>query len=82
MLDPELLKLLCCPETYQPLHLADACVLDLLNQKVRTGTLSARSGRKISEPLTGGLVRADGKLLYPIRKEIPVMLIEEAIPLA
>jgi uncharacterized protein YbaR (Trm112 family) len=28
------------------------------------------------------LVRADGKFIYPIRQEIPIMLIDEAIPLA
>jgi uncharacterized protein YbaR (Trm112 family) len=81
MLDPELLKLLCCPETYQPLHLADSALLEQLNQKVLAGALSTRGGRKISEPLAGGLVRADGQLLYPIRKQIPVLLIEEGIPL-
>jgi uncharacterized protein YbaR (Trm112 family) len=81
MLDPELLKLLCCPETYQPLHLADSALLEQLNQKLLAGTLSTRGGRKISEPLAAGLVRADGQLLYPIRKQIPVLLIEEGIPL-
>jgi uncharacterized protein YbaR (Trm112 family) len=34
------------------------------------------------EKLEGGLVRADGKVLYPMRGEIPVMLIDEAIPLS
>jgi uncharacterized protein YbaR (Trm112 family) len=29
----------------------------------------------------GGLVRADNKILYPIREDIPVMLIDEGIPL-
>ena len=31
--------------------------------------------------LEGGLLRADGKVVYPIRNGIPVMLIDEAIPL-
>ena len=56
MLDPELLKLLCCPETYQSLQLADAALLDQLNQKVRAGKATNRGGRTISEPLTAGLV--------------------------
>jgi uncharacterized protein YbaR (Trm112 family) len=33
------------------------------------------------EPLDGGLIRGDRKMLYPIREDIPVMLIEEGIPL-
>jgi uncharacterized protein YbaR (Trm112 family) len=28
------------------------------------------------------LIRADGKILYPIRRNIPVMLVDEGIPLA
>ena len=81
MLDPELLKLLCCPDTYQPLQLAAATVLERLNQNVLTGNVKTRGGRTISEPLTAGLLRADGKVLYPIRKQIPVLLIDEGIPL-
>jgi len=35
----------------------------------------------VSEKLDGGLIRADRKILYPIREDIPVMLIEEGIPI-
>jgi uncharacterized protein len=35
----------------------------------------------VTELLDGGLVRSDRKILYPIREDIPVMLIEEGIPL-
>jgi uncharacterized protein YbaR (Trm112 family) len=31
--------------------------------------------------MNGGLIREDGKYLYPIRKDIPIMLIDEALPL-
>ena len=79
MLDPELLSLLCCPETHQELRLAEPALLGKLNQQVSAGELRNRAGRKVSEKLTGGLVRADGKLFYPIRNHIPVMLIDEAI---
>jgi uncharacterized protein YbaR (Trm112 family) len=34
----------------------------------------------VSEKLDGGLLRADRKILYPVREDIPVMLIEEGIP--
>jgi uncharacterized protein YbaR (Trm112 family) len=81
MIDPELLNLICCPETHQGLCLADSALLDELNQKVLARSLVNRGGRFVSELLSGGLVRADGKLLYPIRNNIPVMLVEEGIPL-
>jgi uncharacterized protein len=35
----------------------------------------------VSGELDGGLIRSDRKILYPIRDHIPVMLIEEGIPL-
>jgi uncharacterized protein len=82
MVEPELLRLLCCPETHQELRLADSALLEDLNRKILAGGLRNRTGRLVSEKLAAGLVRADAKLLYPIRNNIPVMLIDEGIPLA
>jgi uncharacterized protein YbaR (Trm112 family) len=82
MIDPELLNILCCPETHQDLKEADPAVVNGLNQQIDAGTLKTRSGKPVAEKLDGGLVRADGKFLYPVRQNIPVMLIDEAIPLS
>ncbi|MBL8075768.1 MAG: hypothetical protein JNL29_15485, partial [Nitrospira sp.] len=46
------------------------------------GGLKNKGNRQVTEPFQGGLVREDGTLLYPVRDNIPVMLIEEGIPLA
>ena len=81
MIEPELLSLLCCPETHQDLRPAERALLDRLNAQITAGSLKNRAGHVISEKLDGGLVRADGRFLYPIRQDIPVMLINEAIPL-
>ena len=35
----------------------------------------------MKEQIEAGLVREDGRILYPVRDDIPVMLIDEAIPL-
>jgi uncharacterized protein YbaR (Trm112 family) len=82
MIDPELLKILCCPETHQDLRLAEPAVIEKLNQQVSAGALKNRTGQPVQEKIDGGLVRADGKYLYPIRRKIPVMLVDEGIPLA
>lgn len=82
MIDPELLNVLCCPETRQPLVFAEAGLVARLNQQVAAGQLSNRAGRLVEQPFDHGLVRADGKFLYPIREDIPVLLIDEAIPLS
>jgi uncharacterized protein YbaR (Trm112 family) len=81
MLDPELLAILVCPETREPVHLADAALLDRINQAVSAGELRTRSGELLKDQIQAGLVREDGLVLYPVKDDIPVMLIDEAIPL-
>ena len=82
MIDPALVSLLCCPESHQDLRLAGAALLDQLNRQIAAGSLRNRGGKVVGEKLDEGLVRADGKWLYPVRQDIPVMLLHEAIPLA
>ena len=81
MLDAETLSLLRCPETHQTLRPADPQLLTRLNQEIAAGNLKNRAGHLLERPLENGLVRADTKVLYPIRHNIPVMLVDEAIPL-
>jgi uncharacterized protein YbaR (Trm112 family) len=82
MIDPELLKIMCCPETHQPIALAEPSLIENLNRQIATGQLKNRAGQLVKEKIDGGLVREDKKFLYPIRDDIPIMLIDEAIPLA
>ena len=81
MISNELLSILCCPETKQDLKPADASLIAELNQKIEKSELKTRSGKTITQVIEGGLVRADRKYLYAIRNDIPIMLIDEAIPL-
>ena len=80
MVDDALLKILCCPETHQELRMADARLVESLNRKISAGLLKNRAGQPVTETLSGGLVRSDGKFLYPVR-QLPVLLVDEAIPL-
>src|SRR5262245_25812024 len=81
MTDPELLKILCCPETRQPLMPADAVLVQQLNAQIDSGLLRNRAGQTVSRKCDGGLIRQDGRFLYPICQHIPILLINEAIPL-
>jgi len=80
-IDKDLLAILCCPETKQPVSIADVTLIKKLNEAVARGALKNQGKKSVADPLDGGLVRADQKILYPIRENIPVMLIEEGIPL-
>ncbi|MDP6795318.1 MAG: Trm112 family protein [Verrucomicrobiota bacterium] len=80
-MNEKLLEILCCPETHQPLARAGAELVDDLNQRIQAGTLVDRVDEKITEPIDGGLIREDGNILFPIRQRIPVMLVDQGIPL-
>jgi len=80
-IDKDLLAILCCPETKQPVSLADEGLIRQLNDAISHGGLQNRGKQGVTERVDAGLVRADSKILYPIRENIPVMLIEEGIPL-
>jgi len=77
----ELLEILVCPETKQPIALASEELLSKLAQDIEAGKVRNRGGEKVTKPITEGLVREDGKILYPVDDGIPVMLIEESIEL-
>ncbi|HKN86541.1 MAG TPA: Trm112 family protein [Nitrospiraceae bacterium] len=80
-IDKDLLAILCCPETKQDVSIAAEALIGQLNELIRKGALKNKAGQTVTEKLDGGLLRADQKILYPIREDIPVMLIEEGIPL-
>jgi uncharacterized protein YbaR (Trm112 family) len=80
-LDRELLAILCCPETKQDVQLAGDELILRLNEQIAQGDLKNKAGQPVREKLDGGLMRADKKVLYPVRDDIPVMLIEEGIPI-
>lgn len=80
-IDKDLLAILCCPETKQSVSLADEGLIQRINESIGRGGLQNTGKLNVTHRVDGGLVRADGKIFYPIRENIPVMLIEEGIPL-
>jgi len=81
MVDQELLDILVCPENKTSVKVADASVIEKINAAITAGTLKNRAGELVTETIDGGLLRADGQFLYPVRDDIPIMLMDEAIPM-
>ncbi len=81
MVDQELLDILVCPENKTAVKLVDDGVLAKINDAIQAKTLKNRAGETIEEAIDAGLLREDGVYLYPIRDDIPIMLIDESIPM-
>ena len=81
MVEQALLDILVCPESKQPIRPADEELLARLNSAIQAGDVRNRGGELVTEAVQEGLVREDGLFLYPVRDDIPIMLIDEAIPL-
>ena len=82
MIHKELLDILVCPERRTPLTVADDELVAALNRAVDQRRLKNQAGEPVEKRLDGGLVRDDRTVLYPVIDGIPIMLVDEAIPLA
>jgi len=81
VIDKDLLSILACPETHQPLREADDADLEAVNARIAAGGVTNVGGKPVADALQGGLVREDGQRIYPIKDGIPVLLIDEGIDL-
>ena len=81
MIDHNLLDILVCPETKQSLRVADVVLLETLNASITAGSVTNRGGETVTVAVNEALIREDGDVLYPVRDDIPIMLIDESIPL-
>ena len=81
MIEPKLLAMLRCPSTGSELKLAEKTLVSRINQAIDRGTLRDRGDQKISQAIDGGLVNNAGDRLYPIRGNIPAMIVDESIDL-
>ena len=79
--DPELLAILRCPESLQPVRPVEEATVQRLLQQARQGALQNLQGSKVPPDFEALLVREDGKRGYLVRDGIPVMLIDEAVAL-
>ncbi len=80
--DSALLDIICCPVTQLPLEFLPDNKLARLNELIEAHRITNRDNIVIETPLEQALVTRDGRLAYPIREGIPVLLEEQGILLA
>ena len=78
-MDKRLLTILRCPVSHKGLSEAKRDQLDRINAAIAAGELSNHDGSKLEKPLDQALVTDDGKRVYPIVDDIPVLLEGESI---
>jgi uncharacterized protein YbaR (Trm112 family) len=81
-MDRKLLDLLVCPASRQPLMLLDKPGLEALNRAIAAGSVKRADHTAQTETVREALITHDRKTLYRIDDGIPVLLIEEGIPVA
>lgn len=77
----DLLPKLRCPDDHSALREASAEEIAKINASIEAGGLKNVGGEAVEEKLDAALVRATGDRAYPIRKDIPILIVEEGIEL-
>lgn len=78
-MDKRLLDILCCPVSKTPLRPAQRDELDRLNRAIGNGAVDTVAGVRVTAPLAAALITTDGKVIYRVEDDIPVLLPEEGI---
>ena len=74
-----LLEILVCPSTKQGLVPASPDLVLRVNENIEGGELRDVGGEVVAEKVGALLVREDGGIAYPVRDDIPEMLVERGI---
>ena len=78
-MDKRLLDILCCPVSKSPVKLLSKGQLESVNRAIEQGSVQTTGGGGVERSLQAGLITADGKVIYRVEDDIPVMLADEAI---
>lgn len=77
--DAKLLEILCCPVSKVPLIRLERTRLDKLNQAITAGTALTVRGLAVDKPLKEALITQDGRVIYPVLDDIPILLEDRGI---
>ena len=77
--DGKLLEILCCPVSKTPLIILSQAKLEKLNSAIEAGDALFIDGKKVTASLQEGLITENGKVIYAVQNDIPVLLEEQGI---
>lgn len=77
--DKALLDIVCCPVTHQPLQPLPESKLERLNALIAQGAIKNRNDEPVTESLQAALATRDGRVAYPVRDDIPILLEQQGI---
>lgn len=78
-MDKKLLEILVCPSTKVPVRLLDRDKLAILNNTIGRADVRRADGTRVEGELAAALITEDGKTIYVIDDDIPIMLEDQAI---
>jgi uncharacterized protein len=78
-IDGKLLEILCCPVSRSPLSMLSATKLGKINAAIARGEVKYVDGAKVGSALPEGLITDDGKVIYAVEDNIPILLHEKGI---
>jgi len=76
-MNKEIFPLLCCPETKQEVTEMSKEEVKAINKAIKAKKIRTVAGKLLRDTIETALIREDRKIAYPIRKGIPIMLIDE-----
>jgi uncharacterized protein YbaR (Trm112 family) len=77
--DGKLLEILCCPVSKSPLNLLLPQRLEKLNAAIGAGGVQYIDGKPVEQALEEALITEDGKVIYPVEDDIPILLEDKGI---
>lgn len=80
--DTALLDIVCCPVTRLPLQVMPSNRVERLNALIDERRIKNRGGAIVDSRFEQMLMTRDGKLAYPVRDGIPVLLEDQGIELS
>jgi uncharacterized protein YbaR (Trm112 family) len=78
-IDGKLLEILCCPVSKTPLVRLPSDRLRKLNAAIEAGEVRYVHGEAVSDALSEALITSDGRVIYPVVDDIPLLLEEKGI---